>query len=689
MLKVTLSPVFQKETGFLFDYCRYSSDRVSSPPNMSLPEGGRHGGLQIAKLLLILLMLVGYPAPVARGAPISLPEAESVAVTEGRGDRLFKAGNYPDSAKEYERALKTLGFDANRFNRLEPGTITNLQDPFRAAVLMRKWARTTQFKGDTKYAGGSLSLEVMWEALLQATFAAASAANVLEGLRENVAVEEEPHAREIGEELRQAYDIQIEVFYLASRQQGFITRALEVSNKARSRSIFDLAHQRAFLRLLPPQAADIEGRRLLLRIRIGETNQTLLAERAESAPRANVLADLERRLRAARAELAALQPKSPQNASTKGTSGGASASSSWSRTPGDIAGALSWRARLKVGEAVLQYHLTDRFAFAFLVPDTGPVKMELLRPNAQQLHSLVRSYAEKLKDPRLPWKQTSTELYVELLSRFDHMIENLDHLFIVPSGFLYQVPFGTLYDSRSGKIFAERIAHSILPHMALINLTPSIQASPTAAALGIRYFRLHNTLSLGEDEAIAVRDTLGESTMLLLGSRNDATRKQLFTQIPKHKILHLSTHGLPDRQPMLSSIILKRPDGRDDSISALDLLEAGGLTSPLLVTMSACDTGRVNPGLGDDILGLPRAFLLTGSVTVVATLWPIQQESTKYLMEEFYRTLRTAGVTVSGAMNLAQQRTATRKDKNWQHPHYWGAVVVVGDGTIALFQEGR
>jgi CHAT domain-containing protein len=399
-----------------------------------------------------------------------------------------------------------------------------------------------------------------------------------------------------------------------------------------------------------------------------------------------VVADLERRLQDTRAELDMIQRAPNPDISARSTNSEEWApSNKWIGLPADIAAGSQWRTKLKVGEAALLFHLTDRWVIAFFVPDTGPVQMELLGPNVQQLHSLVQSYAEKLKDPRLPWKQTSTELYVELLSRFDHQIETLDHLFIVPSGFLYQVPFGTLYDTRSGKVLAERVAHSVLPHMALIELPHSIRASPIAVALGIRDFARYNTLSLGEDEAIAVRDTLGASTTLLLGSTKTATWKRLLEEMPGHQILHLSTHALPDRQPMLSAIVLKRPDGSDDSVSALDLLGTGMSHSPPLVTMSACDTGQVTPGLEDDILGLPRTFLLTGSVAVVTTLWPIQQESTRYLMKEFYRALKTPGVTVSSAMSLAQHYTAIRRDENWQHPYYWGALTVVGDGTIALF----
>jgi CHAT domain-containing protein len=651
---------------------------------MSLLRSGRNGRLRKTAFLLMLFIFVEGYSPGALAASGSPPAAGVVTLTEDQGDRQFKAGNYRDSAQEYARAMKTLGLDAERFRQRVPGTLPKLQDPLRAAILMRKWARATQLDFEAEYGRGR---NPPLETLLQALFAVSSAANVFDGLRQNVAIAEEPSARKIMEELRQAYDIQIEICYLLFGQQDLKARALKVSDKARARSIFDFAYGQKLLDSFVPQNAEMEERRLMLRVRIGELSQTLLAERAESEPRPNITADLEERLRIARADLDSLRPTSNRDAPTKDSVPDATAlafSSSW-RFPADIVGSLSWRQELKVGEAVIQYHLTDRYAYAFYVPDVGPVQMRRLRSDVRELHSLVESYVDKLRNPHLPWKPASIDLYVKLLSPFDHLIETLDHLFIVPSGFLYAVPFGTLSDPRSGKVLAERVAHSIVPHMALIALTPAVPKKPRALILGIRDFAQHGTLSLGEEEAVAVRDILGESTKLILGSKGDATREELLSELPKCEIVHLSTHGLPDQRSMLSHIVLKRQDGGDDSISALDLLEVTRPSPTLLVTLSACETGRVDPGKGDDILGLPRAFLLTGSTTVVATLWRIPEDSTKYIMEQFYTVLRTTRVNVSTAMAIAQRRTAVHRGKQWEHPYYWGAAVVIGNGTVVPF----
>lgn len=629
-------------------------------------------GSRLAPLSVFLALLINGVALDTGGNAASSSVAELGSPAEGRGDILLNAGDYMKAAQEYRQALKALGVDVEIFSPLKPGTLPYLKDPLRAAIVMRKWAQAIQLAGELRYARtGQLPKDTM----LQAMFAASSSINVFEKLREWVPLEGGPRARRLAEELRQAYDIKVELSWLVSWDRRFVTQALKASNSARARSLFELVWARQTLLMSPRHRDEAANRRLSLQIRIGELSRSLLDERAESEPRAKVTDDFTRRLHTAQTELESLRPSSPQ----------LSALLESGRAAGAVAGDLAGRSRLKVGEAVLQYHATNRFVFAFFVPEVGPLHMKLLRPNVQEFHSLVRSYALKLQNPLLPWKQTSTELYVELVSPFDHMIDNLKHLFIVPSGFLHQVPFSTLWDPRSKKLLADRVPSSVLQHMQLIGLTPKTKSPPTALVLGIRDFEQHDDLSLGEEEAIAVRDILGQSTTLLLGSKEEATGKQLLSELPRYRLVHLSTHAFPDRRPMLSRLIVKRQEGGDGAISALDLLELERPLSAHLVTLSACDTGQVRPGKGDDILGLSRAFLLAGSNAVVASLWPIRQESTMYLMKVFYETLKTGKTSISEALAYAQNRTATRAGMNWQHPFFWGATVVVGDGTIVPF----
>ena len=59
-----------------------------------------------------------------------------------------------------------------------------------------------------------------------------------------------------------------------------------------------------------------------------------------------------------------------------------------------------------------------------------------------------------------------------------------------------------------------------------------------------------------------------------------------------------------------------------------------------LVTLSACETGLGKLASGDDVVGLTRGFMYAGAKTIVASLWPVSDEATAYLMTAFYQNLK-------------------------------------------------
>jgi CHAT domain-containing protein len=60
-----------------------------------------------------------------------------------------------------------------------------------------------------------------------------------------------------------------------------------------------------------------------------------------------------------------------------------------------------------------------------------------------------------------------------------------------------------------------------------------------------------------------------------------------------------------------------------------------------LAVLSACETGLGDASGGEGLLGLQRAFQVSGARTVVASLWKVDDRATQVLMQEFYRNLLT------------------------------------------------
>jgi CHAT domain-containing protein/predicted enzyme related to lactoylglutathione lyase len=83
-----------------------------------------------------------------------------------------------------------------------------------------------------------------------------------------------------------------------------------------------------------------------------------------------------------------------------------------------------------------------------------------------------------------------------------------------------------------------------------------------------------------------------------------------------------------------------------------------------LVTLSACETGLTDStAMTDEYIGLPSGFLYAGSMSVVSTLWKVDDFATAIFMIKFYQELQLK-ISVAVALNATQNwmRAVTRED---------------------------
>jgi CHAT domain-containing protein len=92
-----------------------------------------------------------------------------------------------------------------------------------------------------------------------------------------------------------------------------------------------------------------------------------------------------------------------------------------------------------------------------------------------------------------------------------------------------------------------------------------------------------------------------------------------------------------------------------------------------LVVLGACESGRADVAIGDEAIGLVRAFQVAGASRVLASLWPVDDAITTRFMTAFYGALRD-GASASAALNAAQHAVRAAHP----HPVHWGAFVLYG-----------
>ncbi len=215
-----------------------------------------------------------------------------------------------------------------------------------------------------------------------------------------------------------------------------------------------------------------------------------------------------------------------------------------------------------------------------------------------------------------------------------------------------------------------------------------------------------------------------------------ATEEAFRQAAPKHRYLHLATHGyfappqlrsalapsnananplaldplggagLVGYNPgLLSGLMLAGANrhgsdpGKDDGIlTALEVAELD-LSGVELAVLSACETGlgEVVVG-GEGLLGLQRAFQVAGAHSVVASLWSVGDDTTRDLMTRFYCNLWQKRLTPIEALRGAQLEMIKeirhgktenrglnpdqRDEDRWRaSPFFWAAFVVSTDET--------
>jgi CHAT domain-containing protein len=176
------------------------------------------------------------------------------------------------------------------------------------------------------------------------------------------------------------------------------------------------------------------------------------------------------------------------------------------------------------------------------------------------------------------------------------------------------------------------------------------------------------------------------------------------------QILHVATHGqfVPGRQE--DSYLVS---GKGEKLTIAQIKTLQDLSNVHLVVLSACETALGGPNQdGIEISGISYYFLNAGAKAVMASLWLVNDDSTRLLMQNFYGNLAkgtsTAPIAKATALRQAQltllrgdttTQTADQRavievrpvegaqpasiDKTapgFSHPYYWAPFILIGNG---------
>ena len=389
------------------------------------------------------------------------------------------------------------------------------------------------------------------------------------------------------------------------------------------------------------------------------------------------------------------------------------------------------QGRLAPGTLMLSFTVGESSTQLILVPAKGAAQIHTLPVGEPELRSGVTELRRLILDGANPASPRVRDLVSQgrslgrrLFGPVAAQLVRAERLVVIPDEPLHALPFGALYlasAEREGGPDDLPLA-ALLPFVVARSATAQARwdmrapgeggaelvalADPTtpratdlgngggrrrADVLGAcrpAEHRLTLPLPGARDEALRIAPLApARRRWLRLGA--EATEGELRRLAPRARWLHLALHAELDAvSPLDSALHLACPDGpvegRDDGLlRAWEILEQLVLDAELVV-LSACSSGLGDEVGGEGLQGLSRAFQIAGARAVLASLWPVDDQGTRELMERFYRHLGR-GVRKDEALHRAQKELLAGdpddpEAPDYSHPWYWAAFQIWGEG---------
>lgn len=336
------------------------------------------------------------------------------------------------------------------------------------------------------------------------------------------------------------------------------------------------------------------------------------------------------------------------------------------------ASALELQPILPPGVVVAAYHVTGEAAYLWAVRRDGVAGQALaispreVRSGALALRRLAGA-GQALDGAE--FAALGEALLAPLRLRRDETVV------VIPHGPLNYLPFAALSDGRS--YLVERNAVAYAPSLSLLKALMEADAASRGANL-LAYANPYAGEGLtslpgaaAEAEAIA-----GGDPAAVLRTGMDASEDAFRREAPGFRTLHIAAHAKVDEiDPLYSTVFLAPGGPHDGALEAREIYDLN-IGAADLVSLSACETGLGRVGRGDEQWGFVRTFLAAGAKSVAVSLWDVEDESTRALMESFYQGYRGGegrAAALRGAQRALIANPATSAPFHWAAFSIWGA----------------
>lgn len=333
--------------------------------------------------------------------------------------------------------------------------------------------------------------------------------------------------------------------------------------------------------------------------------------------------------------------------------------------------------KIEKGTALITYWISNEELIIWIITSSS-IFRKSIEASRMDLAVMVDKTRNAIKASS---QKNTTEglklLYTVLFAPFKSELKDITDLVIIPNGSLHFIPFQALIDE-NGKYLVEEYNLTYAPSAGVYMLTKEKDIKKGSKFMGMAL----SDVSVGNNVGLPGTEDELKKILPLFSDKISAFGTQSTETFAKksagdYNFIHFATHGIYNyRQPLYSFLLFPPTDNDDGRLNVFEVFEMS--INSKLVVLSACETGLGNLDLGDELIGLSRAFLYAGSSAVIVSLWSVADYPTSVLMTNFYKYIKDH--PLQEALTLAQRDVI----KQYPQPLYWAPFILIGNGsTIA------
>ena len=328
---------------------------------------------------------------------------------------------------------------------------------------------------------------------------------------------------------------------------------------------------------------------------------------------------------------------------------------------------------------LVQYYLTEN-RVNMLVTTPGIQLARHSEMDTKELNRKISELRRLLQDPKSNPLPAAQALYQALVAPIAKDLDDAGarNVMLSLDGTLRYLPFGALHDGK--QYLAQRWNLPIYTSVTKNRLRDPVAGQWQAAGLGVtKAWPEFPALAGVKAEMDGIVKTPTGGVMpgeVYLDGGFTAQRLRSVSQ-RQFPVMHLASHFRFSPGTEVNSFLLLG-DGQHLTLGDIRT-QNYRFDNVDLLTLSACDTGLGGgrDAQGKEIEGFGVIAQQQGAKAVLATLWPVADQSTASLMADMYR--RRQDLQVSKIEALRQAQLALQAQPKYAHPYYWAPFILMGN----------